>query len=186
MNCRFCHTPLTEVFVDLGMSPLSNGYLRPDQLDAPEVFFPLQVRVCSECFLVQLPQYESPDVIFDDYHYFSSYSESWLAHAKRYVEAVSPRFSIDSNSKVVEIASNDGYLLQYFAKAGVPVLGVEPADTVAAAAVEKGIPTRVEFFGEVLAKQLVAEGHTADLVIGEQRLAHVPDLNDFSKACGFC
>ncbi|MGB4593271.1 MAG: class I SAM-dependent methyltransferase [Coriobacteriia bacterium] len=179
MNCRFCNTPLSDVFVDLGMSPLSNGYLRPDQLGDPEVFFPLVVRVCSECFLVQLPEYEAPDVIFDDYHYFSSYSDSWLAHAKRYVEAVSPRFGIDSNSMVVEIASNDGYLLQYFAEAGVPVLGVEPADTVAAAAIAKGIPTRIEFFGEELATRLVAEGNRADLVIGNNVLAHVPDLNDF-------
>lgn len=180
MNCRFCNTPLTDVFVDLGMSPLSNAYLRADQLGDREVFYPLDVRVCHNCFLVQLPAHETPDVIFaDDYAYFSSYSDSWLAHAKAYVDAITPRLGLNAGSQVVEIASNDGYLLQYFLEKGIPVLGVEPADTTAIVAVEKGIPTLVEFFGTELANRLVAEGKRADLVLGNNVLAHVPDLNDF-------
>lgn len=179
MNCRFCDSPLTEVFVDLGMSPLSNAYLRSDQVASPEVFYPLDVRVCSNCFLVQLPQYATPDVIFDDYAYFSSYSDSWLEHAKAYVDMAMRRFGLNDQSHVIEIASNDGYLLQYFAAQGVPVLGIEPAGTVAAAAVSKGIPTVVEFFGVQLAERLISEGARADLIIGNNVLAHVPDLNDF-------
>ncbi|PKQ20010.1 MAG: SAM-dependent methyltransferase [Actinobacteria bacterium HGW-Actinobacteria-6] len=179
MNCRSCNAPLTEVFVDLGMSPLSNAYIRADQLGAPEVFFPLDVRVCSECFLVQLPEYEAPDVIFGDYAYFSSYSDSWLKHASEYVSMITPRLGLGPQSHVVEIASNDGYLLQYFVDIGVPVLGIEPADSVAQAAIKKGIPTIVEFFGESLGRRLASEGQLADLVIGNNVLAHVPNLNDF-------
>lgn len=179
MDCRFCGTPLTDVFVDLGMSPLSNAYLTDGQLGSAETFFPLDVRVCGNCFLVQLPQYETPDVIFGDYAYFSSFSTSWLEHARRYVEKVTPRFGLGADSQVVELASNDGYLLQYFLERGIPVLGVEPANTVAAAAREKGIPTVEEFFGVTVAERLSAEGKSADLILGNNVLAHVPDLNDF-------
>lgn len=179
MNCRFCGAPLTEVFVDLGMSPLSNAYLRPEHAHDPEVFYPLDVRVCSACFLVQLPEYAAPEAIFDDYAYFSSYSTSWLEHAKSYVEMMVPRLGLDGTSQVVELASNDGYLLQYFVQQGIPVLGIEPAATTAEVAIAKGVPTLVEFFGQGLAGRLVSEGKQADLILGNNVLAHVPALNDF-------
>jgi len=177
--CRFCGTQLDHVFADLGMSPLSNAFLRSDQLEQMEAFFPLTARVCAECFLVQLPAVETPEKIFSDYAYFSSYSETWLDHARRYCEAMIRRLSLGPASQVVEIASNDGYLLQYFAVAGVPVLGVEPAANVAQVAREKGIETVVRFFGVDAARELAARGKSADLLLGNNVLAHVPDINDF-------
>jgi len=179
--CRFCSAPLERVFIDLGMSPLANSYLRNEKAKQDERFFPLRAYVCGECFLVQLEEWEAPENIFADYAYFSSYSDSWLQHAKSYVTRVIERFALGANSKVVEIASNDGYLLQYFVEADVPVLGIEPAQNVAAVARAKGIPTRVEFFGERAARTLRREGLRADLLIGNNVLAHVPNLNDFVK-----
>ena len=177
--CRFCEATLTRSFVDLGMSPLSNAYLTGEQLSHMEPFYPLRAFVCDSCFLVQLEQYETPAHLFGDYAYFSSYAESWLAHAKMYVDSMIDRFGLDSTSQVVEIASNDGYLLQYFQQKNVPVLGVEPAANVAAVAKAAGIPTIVKFFGVETARELASEGHSADLLIGNNVLAHVPDLNDF-------
>jgi SAM-dependent methyltransferase len=176
--CRFCSTSLEHVFADLGMSPLANSYLAPEQGNRMEPFYPLRALVCSNCFLVQLEEYESPDHIFSDYAYFSSYSSSWLEHARRYVEAMIDRFGLGRDSHVVEIASNDGYLLQYFAERDVPVLGIEPAANVAQVAVEKGLPTLVEFFGVQTAQRLLPD-RAADLLVGNNVLAHVPDINDF-------
>jgi 2-polyprenyl-3-methyl-5-hydroxy-6-metoxy-1,4-benzoquinol methylase len=178
--CRFCGSPLTLSFADLGMSPPSNSYLKPDQLDRMERFYPLHAWVCGKCFLVQLEEFESPEEIFSDYAYFSSYSDSWLKHAKAYTEAMAKRFSLGPSSYVVEIASNDGYLLQYFVERGVPVLGIEPAANVAAVAEKKGVPSLVKFFGVKTAQELVASGRQRpDLMLGNNVLAHVPDLNDF-------
>jgi len=160
------------------MSPLANSYLTPEQANAMEPFYPLRVLVCRACFLVQLEAYESAAHIFSDYAYFSSYSTSWLDHARRYVAMVVERFSLGSGSQVVELASNDGYLLQYFREHDVPVLGVEPAANTAEVAIERGIPTKVEFFGRQTATSLAREC-SADLVLGNNVLAHVPDLNDF-------
>lgn len=178
-TCRFCATPLEYEFVDLGLSPISNAFIRPDQLHQKEPFYPLHAFVCSECCLVQLEEFESPDKIFSDYVYFSSYSDSWLAHARKFVAGASERFSLDSNSLVIEVASNDGYLLQYFRERDVPVLGIEPASNVAEVAVAAGINTIDEFFGVSLAKRLRDEGRTCDLLVGNNVLAHVPDINDF-------
>jgi SAM-dependent methyltransferase len=177
--CRFCGTPLSLSFADLGMSPLSNAFLRPDQLNRMEPFYPLHAWVCRSCFLVQLEEFESPERIFSDYAYFSSYSDSWLEYARRYAETMIGRFGYGPSSFVAEIASNDGYLLQYFRQRGVPVLGIEPAANVAAEAERKGIPTLVKFFGTATASELVASGKKADLLIGNNVLAHVPGLNDF-------
>ncbi len=177
--CRFCGAPLSLTFADLGMSPLSNAYVREEQLHRMEPFYPLHAWVCRSCFLVQLEQFESPEQIFGDYSYFSSYSDSWLEHAQRYVEMMMCRFSYGSSSFVAEIASNDGYLLQYFRRHGVPVLGIEPAANVAAEAERKGIPTLVKFFGAAAASELAASGKKADLLVGNNVLAHVPALNDF-------
>ncbi|MFM1896464.1 MAG: hypothetical protein RLZZ385_1538 [Pseudomonadota bacterium] len=177
--CRFCETPLQHVFVDLGMSPLSNSFLTAADLDQAEVFYPLKTWVCSECLLVQLEQFEAPDRIFQDYLYFSSYSASWLEHARAYTEMITARLGLDGNCQVIEIASNDGYLLQYFQQAGIPALGIEPADNVAQVARDKGIDTISEFFGVSLARALALEGTRGDLVLGNNVLAHVPDLNDF-------
>ena len=178
LTCRFCGQPLVHVFSDLGMSPLSNAYLRADQLDQMEPFYPLTAFVCHSCFLVQLPAVQTPEHIFSDYSYFSSYSESWLEHARRYCRDMIDRFGIGADSQVVEIASNDGYLLQYFVSEGVPVLGVEPAANVAEVARLKGVETVVRFFGTDTAKELAAN-QRADLLLGNNVLAHVPDLNDF-------
>jgi SAM-dependent methyltransferase len=178
-RCRSCGAPLKHVFVDLGSSPLANAYLSEAQLGEPEPFYPLRVYVCEGCFLVQLPPVVSPTQMFEDYAYFSSYSESWLRHARTYAEQMIERFDLDSTSRVVEIASNDGYLLQYFQKAGVPVLGIEPAANVAAAAEDVGIPTLVEFFGLDTSQRLSADGERADLLVGNNVLAHVPDLTGF-------
>ena len=178
--CRFCGSPLTLSFADLGMSPPSNSYLKPEQLDRMERFYPLHAWVCGKCFLVQLEEFESPEEIFSNYAYFSSYSDSWLKHAKAYTEAMAKRFSLGTSSFVVEIASNDGYLLQYFVERGVPVLGIEPAANVAAVAEKKGVPSLVKFFGVKTAQELVASGRQRpDLMLGNNVLAHVPDLNDF-------
>ena len=176
--CRFCASPLEAVFADLGMSPLANSYLRPEQDNQMEPFYPLRALVCGTCFLVQLEEFESPSHIFSDYAYFSSYSSSWLEHCRRYVDDMVERFGYDGASHVVEIASNDGYLLQYFKERGVPVLGVEPAANVAEVAEGRGIPTVVEFFGRDTARTLAAD-RGADLLLGNNVLAHVPDLNDF-------
>jgi SAM-dependent methyltransferase len=177
-TCRFCAAPLRDVFADLGMSPLANSYIALDRANAMEPFYPLRALVCAQCFLVQLEQYESPQQIFSDYAYFSSYSSSWLEHSRHYVEQMIARFGFDGGSQVVELASNDGYLLQYFKERGVPVLGIEPAVNVAKVAEEKGIPTLVAFFGVETARS-VAQRMQADLLLGNNVLAHVPDLNDF-------
>jgi len=177
-TCRFCAAPLEHVFADLGMSPLANSYLTPEQANGMEPFYPLRAFACSSCFLVQLEEFETPDQIFSEYAYFSSYSSTWLDHSRRYVEEMVERFGIDERSHVVELASNDGYLLQYFRERGVPVLGIEPAANVAKVALQKGIPTLVEFFGRETARSLATES-AADLLIGNNVLAHVPDLNDF-------
>jgi hypothetical protein len=179
LGCRFCGAPLSAVFVDLGASPLANSYLEPEDLGKAEAFYPLRVYVCGYCLLVQLPEEERPEAIFSDYAYFSSYSDSWLRHAKAYAEAMIERFGIGAGAQVIEIASNDGYLLRWFKEKGIPVLGVEPAGNVTAAAEAAGIPTLVRFFGEGTARALVAEGVRADLLVGNNVLAHVPGLNDF-------
>ncbi|MGH8625833.1 MAG: methyltransferase domain-containing protein, partial [Gammaproteobacteria bacterium] len=178
-KCRFCGHALRHTFVDLGMSPLCQTHITEEQLNHMEPFYPLHAYVCSHCFLVQLDEYVSPGEIFSEYAYFSSYSDSWVEHARRYTEAMIKRFKIGSKSKVMEIASNDGYLLQHFVAKGVPVLGIEPAANVAAVAVEKGIPTTARFFGQESAKGLVADHGHADLLLGNNVLAHTPALNDF-------
>jgi hypothetical protein len=170
---------LRHTFVDLGTSPLANSFLNDEQLREGELFLPLHAFVCERCFLVQLEEYETPSGIFSDYVYFSSVSESWVQHAKTYVDGVIPRLGLGPDSSVVEIASNDGYLLQWFVQAGVPVLGIEPAANIAVVAEEKGIPSVVEFFGSELATRLAAERERPDLIIGNNVLAHTPGLNDF-------
>lgn len=180
-SCRFCGTVLGHTFLDLGTSPFSNSYVKAEDLGEMEPFFPLYVFVCSRCFLVQLKDCSSPERIFSDYAYFSSYSDMWLQHARVYTDRIQERIKLDERSLVVEVASNDGYLLQYFLNKGIPVLGIEPAENVAKVAMEKGIPTRVSFFGEHSAQLLLREGMQADLLIGNNVLAHVPDLNDFVR-----
>lgn len=179
LSCRFCGTPLQHTFVDLGMSPLCESYVSADHLNAMEAFYPLHVYVCHHCLLVQLSEYVSPEHIFTEYAYFSSYSDSWLQHARHYVEMITERLKLNERSRVIELASNDGYLLQYFVQVGIPVLGVEPAANVAAVAEKKGIPTSVVFFGTTSAHQLSEQYGKADLLIGNNVLAQVPDLNDF-------
>jgi len=179
--CRFCGAPLGLSFADLGMSPPSNSFLQAADLNRMERFYPLHAWVCEQCFLVQLEEFETPEQIFSDYAYFSSYSESWLAHAQAYTQAMTARLGLNAASFVVEIASNDGYLLQYFVAQGVPVLGIEPAANVAAVAEKKGVPTLVKFFGTRTASELAAAGRKADLILGNNVLAHVPDLNDFVR-----
>jgi len=178
-GCRFCGTLLQHVFLDLGMSPLANSYLKAHQLNQMEPFYPLRAFVCERCLLVQLEEFESPDHIFSDYAYFSSFSDVFLQHAKDYVDMAVERFSLSAKSYVVEIASNDGYLLQNFVARGIRVLGIEPAKNVAEVAVKKGVPSCVKFFGTQTARELVAEERRPDLIIGNNVLAHVPDLNDF-------
>ena len=178
-QCRLCGSALERSLVDLGMSPLCESFLQSDQLDAMEPYFPLHALVCEQCFLVQLKEYVSPEHIFTEYAYFSSYSTSWVAHAKAYCEMITKRLSLGTASLAVELASNDGYLLQHFLPLGVPVLGIEPAANVAKVAIEKGVTSRVDFFGRRLATELVADGKQADLIIGNNVLAQVPDLNDF-------
>jgi 2-polyprenyl-3-methyl-5-hydroxy-6-metoxy-1,4-benzoquinol methylase len=180
MNCRFCKNTLTHEFVDLGFSPPSNAYLKASNLNEPETFFPLRIMVCEKCFLVQIDEFAKHDDIFNnDYAYFSSFSTSWLAHAKAYTLMMTKRFGFNQQSQVIEIASNDGYLLQYFKEQGIPVLGIEPTANTVAAATEKGIESVVDFFGIRLANTLVAKGIKADLLLGNNVLAHVPDINDF-------
>jgi SAM-dependent methyltransferase len=178
--CRFCGEPLEQTFIDLGMSPLCESIVPADRLDEMEPFYPLHVRVCSRCDLVQLPAYVPSDEIFSDYVYFSSYSTSWVEHARLYVESIIDRLKLSAGSFVVELASNDGYLLQHFAGTPIRTLGIEPAANVAEAARVRGVPTLTAFFGTDLARQLVADEGHADLVIGNNVIAHVPDLNDFA------
>ena len=177
--CRFCGSHLSETFADLGMSPLSNSFIPPERARSMEPTYPLHAWVCSECRLVQLEEFESPEHIFSDYLYFSSFSESWLRHAEAYADAMIARFGLGAESRIVEIASNDGYLLQWFLKRGCQVLGVEPAANVAKVAVERGIPSEVAFFGVATAQRLKAQGHAADQMAANNVLAHVPDLKDF-------
>jgi len=184
LECRACAEPLQEVVVDLGSSPLANSYLRAEDLDRPEAFLPLAPRVCTRCWLVQLPHLVAPEAIFSDYAYFSSYSTSWLRHAEDYANAVCERFGLGSASLVVEAASNDGYLLRAFVARGVPVLGIEPAANVAQAAIALGIPTEVRFFGTETARELAARGQRADLFVANNVLAHTPYLNDFVAGIG--
>ena len=177
--CRLCGKELEHDFVDLGMSPLCESFVPADKLDGLEPYFPLHTYVCDTCFLVQLKEYVSPGDIFREYAYFSSYSTSWVEHARAYCAMIKERLALGPNSLVVELASNDGYLLQHFLPLGVPVLGIEPAENVAREAIAKGVPTRTEFFGVALAQQLVSEGLKADLIAGNNVLAQVPNLNDF-------
>jgi SAM-dependent methyltransferase len=180
-GCLFCATPLRRTFVDLGMSPLCESYVPADKLNHMEPFYPLHTYVCERCFLVQLQEYVGPEDIFVEYAYFSSYSDSWVEHMRRYADAITERLGLGRESFVVEVASNDGYLLQHFVKKGIPVLGIEPAANVAKVAEEKGVPTLVKFFGEETAKALVAEGRRPDLICGANVLAQVPKPNDFVK-----
>ncbi len=179
-HCRICGDTLTQTFVDLGMSPLCESFLTREQLDQMEPYYPLHALVCGTCFLVQLKEYVSPGEIFTEYAYFSSYSTSWVEHARTYCHMIQARLGLGTQSLVVELASNDGYLLQHFPPLGVPVLGIEPAANVAKVARDKGIPTIVDFFGVRLAEQMVREGRRADLIIGNNVLAQVPDINDFT------
>jgi SAM-dependent methyltransferase len=177
--CRFCAEPLRRTVVDLGMSPLCESYVEAAQLDEMEPFYPLHVRICEACFLVQLRAYVAPEKIFTEYAYFSSYSSSWIQHARRYADMIIERLGLGPERLVVELGSNDGYLLQWFVERGIRVLGIEPARNVAEVAAERGIPTLVEFFGADTAQQLAAEDHRADLLVANNVLAQVPDLNDF-------
>ncbi|MEZ6128504.1 MAG: class I SAM-dependent methyltransferase [Planctomycetaceae bacterium] len=180
MKCRFCQSEVSHSFVDLGHQPPSNAYLTKEQLDLPEVRYPLKAYVCDQCWLVQLPEHAHADELFtSDYAYFSSVSSSWVDHARRYVEEAIPRFQLTSDSLVVEVASNDGYLLQFMKQAGIPCVGIEPTASTAKASRDKGIETVEEFFGQEFAQQFVAERSGVDLLIGNNVLAHVPDLNDF-------
>ena len=178
-TCRFCNAPLTLSLVDLGVTPLANSYLSADKLEKPEPRYPLHPRVCQTCRLVQVEAVVPPQEIFSEYAYFSSVATSWVEHARRFAAMASVRWRLGAASKVVEVASNDGYLLRHFVDAGVPVLGVEPAANVAAAAVANRVPTDVAFFGRATAQRLLAAGHAADLMVGNNVLAHVPDINDF-------
>lgn len=181
MNCRHCHAPLEHVFLDLGFAPPSNAYLAASDLQAPEQYFPLKLFVCDTCWLVQTEDYSRSDELFTkDYAYFSSTSTTWLAHAKSYVDMVTSRLGLNPQSFVIEVASNDGYLLKNFVANGVPCLGVEPTDSTAAAAEALGIPVAREFFGQNFAEKLVKSGKQADLIIGNNVYAHVPDINDFT------
>jgi 2-polyprenyl-3-methyl-5-hydroxy-6-metoxy-1,4-benzoquinol methylase len=182
MECRFCKTELEHVFIDLVNSPASNSFLSAEQLNEPETYFPLKVYTCHNCFLVQVDEYKKSDAIFNsDYVYFSSYSKSWLQHAKEYTELMIEKFGFDKSSRVIEIASNDGYLLQYFHQKGIPVLGIEPTANTAAAALEKGVESVIDFFGVRLATELRKKNTGADLLLGNNVLAHVPDIVDFVK-----
>jgi hypothetical protein len=180
MQCRFCKTELEHVFIDLINSPASNSFLTAGQLNEPEVFYPLKVYTCANCRLVQVDEYKKSDAIFNsDYVYFSSFSRTWLEHSRKYTDQMVDRFGYDSRSLVIEIASNDGYLLQYFKQKDIPVLGIEPTANTAEVAISKGIGTVTDFFGVRLAKKLAAEGRKADLLLGNNVLAHVPDIVDF-------
>jgi hypothetical protein len=181
MNCRHCNHPLQHVFLDLGSAPPSNAYLSQADLNKPERYYPLKLFVCEHCWLVQTEDYAKVDELFGhDYAYFSSVSQSWLAHAARYAEMITKRLGLNKRSHVIEVAANDGYLLKNFVAAGIPCLGVEPTASTAAAAEKLGIPILREFFGKTLAQRLVAEGKQADLILGNNVYAHVPDINDFT------
>src|SRR5437763_6584095 len=179
-TCRLCSAPLTETFVDLGMSPLCESYVPASALDGPETFYPLHVRVCSACLLVQLPAYVPGEDIFSDYAYFSSYSDSWVAHAKRYADEMTDRLRLGPDSLVAEVASNDGYLLQHFVASGIPVVGVEPAGNVAEVARAKGIRTEVAFLGAATGTAVAGRHGRADLVAANNVYAHVPDIRDLT------
>jgi SAM-dependent methyltransferase len=182
MNCRHCHSPLRHNFLDLGFAPPSNAYLTEADLSRPEKYYPLRVRVCDQCWLAQTEDYAQADELFSsDYAYFSSMSRSWLAHARAYCDHVTERFGLGPQSHVIEVASNDGYLLKNFVVAGIPCLGIEPTDSTADVAEKLGIPVVRKFFGEALGKQLTQEGKQADLIAGNNVYAHVPDINDFTK-----
>lgn len=178
-NCRFCSAPLQQTFVDLGMSPPCQTHILPSELHLMERFYPLHVFTCGTCFLVQLPEHVSPEKIFREYAYYSSYSDTMLRHARTYVDMITSRLSLTAGSLVIELGSNDGYLLQYFVEKRIPVLGIEPAGNVAKVAQERGIASIAEFFGRTLASQLASEGRQADLILGNNVLAQVPDINDF-------
>jgi predicted TPR repeat methyltransferase len=178
-HCRFCEAPLELTMVDLGKSPLCESFLPAERLETMEAFFPLHVRVCTRCWLAQIPSFVPTAEIFEEYAYFSAFSDSWVEHARVYVEMISERLELRSDNLVVELASNDGYLLQHFLPKGIPVLGIDPAVNVARAAEERGVPTLVEFFGVELAERLRGEGRRADLILGNNVLAQVPDINDF-------
>ena len=181
MNCRHCHTPLEQTFLDLGHAPLSNAYLTVQELSTPELYFPLKLKVCTNCWLVQTEDYARADQLFKhDYAYFSSTSTSWLAHAARYVEMIVDNLALHANSLVIEVACNDGYLLKNFVAAGIPCLGIEPTAGTAETAEKSGVPVIREFFGLELAERLVGEGKQADLILGNNVFAHVPDINDFA------
>jgi C-methyltransferase C-terminal domain/Putative zinc binding domain/Methyltransferase domain len=179
VSCRFCGTAIGRTVVDLGMSPLCESFLREDQLDAMEPFYPLHVRMCENCHLVQLPEYVRPEEIFTEYAYYSSYSEAFVAHARDYVDLITKKLALTQHSFVVELASNDGYLLQHFVERGVPVLGIDPAQNVAQAAIDRGVPTRTSFFGRDVAEELVAAGRQANLIVANNVLSQAPDLHDF-------
>ena len=180
MKCRFCGNEITKPVVDLINAPPSNAYLREEQLNEPEVYYPLKIMVCEHCWLVQVDEYaSSADIFDDDYLYFSSYSSSWVEHARKYVEMIIPKLSLTEKSRVMEIASNDGYLLQFFVQAKIPCVGVEPSTSTHAAALEKGVESIPEFFGESFAKEMIKARGKQDLIIGNNVLAHVPDINDF-------
>lgn len=182
MNCRHCNNPLEHTFLDLGFAPLSNAYLGVPDLQRPELYFPLKLKVCDQCWLVQTEDYASAEQLFAaDYAYFSSTSASWLAHAERYAREMTQSLGLDANSHVIEVASNDGYLLRNFVEAGIPCLGIEPTDSTADAAEQVGVPVLREFFGTGLAQRLVSEGKQADLIAGNNVYAHVPDINDFTR-----
>ena len=182
MNCRHCKAFLKHTFLDLGFAPLSNAYLSKEDLNDPEVYFPLKIKVCDQCWLVQTEDYVQTDKLFShDYAYFSSTSSGWLIHARHYAEKMTAELNLNSQSLVIEVASNDGYLLKNFMDAGIPCLGIEPTNSTAAAAEQLGIPVMRKFFGENLGKQLVQKGQQADLIVGNNVYAHVPDINDFTR-----
>jgi SAM-dependent methyltransferase len=182
MNCRHCHEPLVHTFLDLGFAPPSNAYLSEGDLNEPEVYYPLKVKVCDSCWLVQTEDYAEADALFTpEYAYFSSTSASWLDHAKSYSDQIIRKLGLNSESFVIEVASNDGYLLKHIVQAGIPCLGIEPTDSTAAVAEQLGIPVRREFFGTALGNRLADEGKQANLIVGNNVYAHVPDINDFTR-----
>lgn len=182
MKCRHCGTPLTHTFLDLGFAPPSNAYLTQADLSKPEKYYPLKIKVCDQCWLVQTEDYAQADELFTpEYAYFSSTSSGWLAHAKRYAEKMTHELGLNAQSLVIEVASNDGYLLKNFVAAGIPCLGIEPTDSTATAAEQLGVPVMREFFGEALGQQLTIKGQQADLIAGNNVYAHVPDINDFTR-----
>lgn len=182
MKCRHCGTSLKHTFLDLGYAPPSNAYLTKDDLNRPEIYYPLKIKVCDQCWLVQTEDYADAEALFtSEYAYFSSTSTGWLKHAKQYADKIIEKLSLNSDSNVIEVASNDGYLLKNFVAAGIPCLGIEPTDSTATAAEQLGIPVLREFFGEALGKRLAAEGKQADLIAGNNVYAHVPDINDFTR-----